>query len=443
MTKIQISDHFDSKRLLRFTLPSMIMMLFTSIYGVVDGFFISNFSGSTEFAAVSLILPFVMVFSAIGFMIGSGGSALVAKTMGEGNHKTANEIFSLLIYFVIAFGIFFSLLGEISIPYVARLLGSSGEMYGYCVIYARISFISLTAYMLQNLFSTFMVTAGKPNLGLFITILAGGTNMILDAVLVGYLGMGVTGAALATMISEFTGGLIPLFYFFLPNHSLLHLRKPSKDIKSLLKSCGNGASEFLTNISMSLVNMLYNLQLLRLGGKYGVAAYGVIMYAGFIFCSIFMGYSMGSAPIVSYHYGANNQEELSGIFKRSIRIILFMSIFITCVGLLLSKPIAIIFTSYNQELLKLTASAFAIQCMRYLFVGINIYASSFFTALNNGLVSGIISFARVLVFQIIAVLVLPVLFGLNGIWYSTIAAEFMALLISIFFLVRNKTNYHY
>lgn len=443
MNKIQLSDHFTYRRLIRFTFPSIVMMIFTSIYSVVDGIFISNYAGAIPFAAVNLILPFIMLFSAIGFTIGAGGSALVSMTFGMGDEKRANEIFSLLTYFVITVGIVVTIFAQITLPKTATLLGASGEMYDYCILYGRITLMSLTCFMLQNMFESFMVVAEKPHLGLAMTVFAGVTNMFLDYLFVGVFGWGVTGAAYATVCTECVGGLMPLLYFARQNSSILKLCRPCLELAPLIRSCTNGASEFLTNISMSFVNMVYNLQLIRIAGEEGVAIYGIIMYASFIFCAIFIGYSMGSAPIVGYHYGAENHEELSGILKRSLILITIFQLIMTVAGIGLSSKISAIFVGYDDKLLAMTSIAFALYCTRFIVSGYNIYASSFFTALNNGLVSGIISTARVLIFQIAAVLILPIFFGLNGIWLSMTVSEGMSLLVSIYFFLTKRKEYHY
>lgn len=443
MDKIQLSDHFDIRRILRFTLPSIVMMIFSSIYGVVDGLFISNFAGATAFAGINLIMPFIMIFSAAGFMIGSGGSALVSMTFGMGKDRKANEIFSLLIYALIAVGIFFSLVGVLILPAVTRFLGATEEMYPYCIIYGRISFISMTAFILQMAFSSFFVTAEKPKLGLAVTVMAGVTNMVLDALFVGLFGWGVVGAALATVITEFVGGFVPLAYFILPNDSILRLGRPCLEVRHLIKSCTNGFSEFLTDISMSFVNVVYNFQLMRIAGEDGIAAYGVIMYSSFVFGSIIIGYSMGSAPIVGYHHGAGNHDELHNVLKISLFLTTAFSLVMAGGGIGLSGLIARFFAGYDPALCAMTATAFALYCTKYFFAGYNIYASSFFTALNNGLISGIISFSRVLFFQVGAVLILPIFFGLKGIWLSMTVSEFLSLLISVWFFLSCRKRYGY
>ena len=415
---ISLSDHFTYKKLLRFTFPSVIMMILTSIYGVVDGVFVSNFVGSEAFASINIIMPFLMILGAIGFMTGSGGSALVALTFGIGNEKKAKEIFSLLVYVLIAVGFLFTVGGEILLAPMARLLGADEILLPYCVRYGRIILLALIPFMLQNVFQSFLVVAERPQLGLLITIASGLTNMILDAYFIAVLRLGVVGAAAATALSQSIGGLIPLLYFIFPNKSRLRLGKTHMDLNALLKACTNGASEFMTNISMSIVNMLYNWQLMRLSGSDGVAVYGVIMYVSFIFAALFIGYSMGSAPIVGYHCGAGNKSELKNLLGKSFRLILTFQIILTIVA----------FRSYS---------------ISFLFMGFSIYASSFFTALNDGGVSAAISFCRTMIFETGAVIILPFFLGVSGIWYSIIAAEFMAVCLSLFFLIRKAKKYGY
>lgn len=440
---IELSEHFTYKKLLRFTFPSMIMMVFTSIYGVVDGFFISNYIGAEPFAAVNFVMPFLMIFGAVGFMIGTGGSALVAYQFGVGDEKKANETFSLLIYLLVGIAVIFTVIGLLFLTPICRFLGADEAMMPYCVQYGNIILLSLAPYMLQNVFQSFMVTAERPQFGLYITVAAGVTNMVLDWLLVGVFSFGVEGAAAATAISQCVGGILPLLYFIFPNKSKLRLGKTHMDKRAIIKACTNGSSEFMTNTSISLVNMLYNWQLMRFLGTDGVAAYGVIMYVNFIFIGIFLGYSMGSAPIVGFHYGAGHREELQSLLKKSLQIIGVMSIGLTIFALLLAQPLALIFVSYDAHLLELTVEAFAIYAFSFLFSGFNIYASAFFTALNDGAVSAGISFGRTLVFQIFSVLLLPVLLGANGIWAAVIVAEILALVVSGICLLANKKKYGY
>lgn len=441
--KIQISEHFTYKKLLQFTLPSMVMMVFASIYGVVDGVFVSNFAGAVPFAAVNLIMPFLMMLGAVGFMLGSGGSALVAFTLGTGDEKRAREIFSMLIYALIFLGAVFTLGGIVFMEPVARLLGADETLLPLCVRYGRIILAALIPFMLQNTFQSFLVTAERPQLGLYITIAAGVTNMVLDALFIAVFQWGITGAALATAISQFIGGILPLLYFSFPNSSKLKLCRARFEGRAFRKAAVNGSSEFMTNISMSLVNMLYNWQLMRLMGADGVAVYGIIMYVNFIFAAIFLGYSMGSAPIVGYHYGAGHREELKGLLKKSLRLIGCMSVVLTGAALVLAGPLSGIFVSYNAELLAITVRAFSIFSLSFLMSGFNIYGSAFFTALNDGFTSALISFARTLVFEVLAVLLLPLVLGIDGIWGAVIAAELLALFLTLFCLVRNRRKYGY
>lgn len=441
--KIKLSDHFTYGRLFRFVLPSIAMMIFTSIYGVVDGFFVSNFAGKIEFAAVNLILPFPMMLGAFGFMIGTGGSALVSITLGEGRKKEANGYFSMLIYVTIGVGLVLTILGVIFTRQIAILLGAEGEMLKHCVTYGRLLLLALVPFMLQNVFQSFLVTAEKPTFGLIITLIAGFTNMILDYVFIGVLEGGVVGAALATGISQLVGGIVPLVYFFIPNKSQLRLVRAKLNMSALWKTCFNGSSELMTNLSISLVNMLYNFQLIRFAGEDGVAAYGVIMYVNFIFIAVFLGYAIGTAPIIGYHYGAGNKDEMKNVYKKSISFNIVSGIVMCVVAIALSGVLAKLFVGYDANLYSMTQKGFAIYSIAFLVMGLNIYGSSFFTALGNGLVSALISFLRTLLFQVIAVLVLPIFIELNGVWFAIVAAEGTALIVTIVFLLHYRKKYGY
>lgn len=441
--EIKLSDHFTFGRLFRFVIPSIVMMIFTSIYGVVDGFFVSNYVGKTEFAAVNLIIPFTMILSAFGFMIGTGGSALVSMKLGQKMKQEANEIFSMLIKVTIIVGVILSVLGVIFTRDIAILLGATEDLLEPCVTYGRILLIALVPFMLQNVFQSFLVTAEKPKLGLIVTVAAGLTNMVLDFLLIGVIRGGVVGAALATGISQVVGGVIPLIYFCTKNSSELRLVPAKVNFRALGKACFNGSSELMTNISMSLVSMLYNLQLLKYAGENGIAAYGVIMYVNFIFVAVFIGYAIGTAPIIGYNYGSGNKVELKNVFRKSIGFNLVTGVFMCVVAILMASLLAGIFVGYDEELYEMTKRGFIFYSLSFVVMGINIYGSSFFTALSNGLVSALISFLRTLLFQMVAVLVLPLLFGLDGIWISVVVAEVMALVVTVFFFVTKKKRYGY
>ena len=441
--KISLSDHFTYRKLMRFTLPSIVMMLFTSVYSVVDGFFVSTFAGKTPFAAVNFIMPFLIMLGALGFMFGAGGSALVAKTLGEGDSQRANRIFSLVIYASMVVGILLTVLGIAFIRPVAILLGAEGQMLEDAVVYGRIVLAPLVFFMLQMEFQSFFITAEKPNLGLFTTVLAGVTNMVLDALLVGVLSMGLVGAALATAASQFIGGAIPVLYFMRPNKSLLRLTKTNFDGGALVRTCVNGSSELMSNISMSLVGMLFNLQLLKYAGEDGVAAYGVLMYVGFAFVAIFIGYSIGTAPVVGYHYGAQNHDELKSLLRKSAWIIGVTSVSMVVASLALSAPLSTLFVGYDPVLLEMTKQGFLVYSLAFLFMGFSIFSSGFFTALNDGVTSAIISFFRTVVFQVAAVLVLPLLLGIDGIWWSIVVAEGLAVVVSAAFIIGKRKKYHY
>lgn len=440
---IRLSDHFSLGRLLRFTFPSIIMLVFTSIYGVVDGFFVSNFVGKTPFAAVNFIIPFLMLLGCVGFLFGTGGGALIAKTMGEGNRERANRLFSMLIYVSILCGVVLAIVGLIFLRPIAIFLGAEGQLLTDSLAYGRVFLIAIPAYVLQFEFQCLFSTAEKPKLGLYVTVAAGLTNMVLDALFVAVFSWGLEGAAAATALSQCVGGILPLIYFARPNSSLLRLGKPVFDWKALLQTCANGSSELMSNISMSIVSMLYNVQLLRYAGEDGVAAYGVLMYVNLVFLAAFLGYSVGTAPVISYHYGAGNHRELRGLLRKSLLIVGCFALGMFVAAELLARPLSLLFVSYDPQLLSVTLRGFAIYSFSFLFSGFSIFGSSFFTALNNGLVSALISFLRTLLFQVLAVLTFPLIWDLDGIWMSIVAAEVMAAAVTTIFWVAMRKKYHY
>ena len=440
---IQLSDHFNYRKLLRFTLPSIIMLVFTSIYGVVDGFFVSNFVEKTPFTAINFIMPFLMILGSCGFMFGTGGGALISKTMGEDNPEKAKHLFSLIVYTSIVSGVVLTFLGIIFLRPLASALGAEGKLLADSVKYGRIILMAIPAYILQYEFQCLFAAAEKPALGLYVTIVAGLTNMILDALFVAVFHWGLEGAASATAISQCVGGIVPLLYFARPNSSLLHLGKTEFDGKSLAKTCINGSSELMSNIAMSVVSMLYNVQLLKYAGEDGVAAYGVLMYVSMIFQAIFIGYSVGTAPVIGYHFGAKNHKELKGLLKKSLVLIGTFAVVMFSAAYLLARPLSVLFAGYDEGLLRLTVRAFSIFSFSFLFSGFAIFGSSFFTALNNGFVSAAISFMRTLVFQIAAVLIFPLFWKVDGIWMSIVAAEMMAVIVTIVFLRLNQKKYRY
>lgn len=440
---IRLSDHFTYGKLLCFTLPSMVMMVFTSIYGVVDGLFVSNFVGKTAFASVNLVMPFVMILGGMGFMIGTGGTALVSKILGEGDPDNANRTFSMMVLFTLALGVVLSGIGIAFMGPVARFLGATDAMMADCVLYGRIVTGFTFAFMLQNVFQSFFIAAEKPKLGLKVTVAAGVTNMVLDALFIAVFKWGVAGAALATGLSQCVGGVLPLVYFLQPNTSLLRLSPTRLRIRPILAACGNGSSELMSNISSSLVGMLYNFQLMRLAGEDGVSTYGVLMYVQFIFISLFVGYSIGCAPVVGYHYGAQNHGELKNLLGKSVLLMGGGGVVLTALAMALAQPMAHLFVGYDAGLFALTVHAFRLFAWSFLLAGFNIFTSGFFTALNNGAVSAAISFLRTLVLQSASVLILPVFFGVDGIWWAITVAEVFAFLISGMFLLLKRNKYHY
>ena len=441
---IKLSDHFTYRRLIKFCIPPIIMMVFISIYSVVDGFFVSNYAGQAQFNAINLIFPFIMILGGIGFMIGSGGTALIGKTLGQGQRERANQYFSMIVILTVILGVILSVVGVTCIRPVAKLLGAKGETLEYCVTYGRIVLSFNTCFMLQNVFQVVFPLAEKQKLGLCFTLAGGITNIILDALFIGVFRWGIVGAACATGISQTVAGILPIFYFLSKrNHSLLHLTKTKLELKPMFQVCWNGISELFSNISGSIVSIVYNLQLLKYAGENGVSTYGVLMYVQFIFIAIFLGYTIGSAPVISYHYGAENHDELKNLLKKSLTLNLLTGIIMTILAGSLAVPMSKIFVGYNPELLGMTAHALHIISINFIIIGINIFISSFFTALNNGAISAGISVMRTLGFKLLAALLLPLWFGVEGIWWSITFAESMALIISLSFLLLKKKKYHY
>lgn len=440
---IKLSDHFSFRRLMRFTLPSILMMIFTSVYSIVDGFFVSNFVGKTPFAAVNFIMPLLMILGCVGFMFGTGGGALIAKTMGEGDREKANEIFSMIVYAAAVCGIILAAAGIIFMRPIASLMGAKGALLENSIVYGRLILLALPFFILQYEFQCLFATAEKPKLGLFITVAAGVTNMVLDALFVAVFRMGLEGAAAATALSQFIGGIVPLIYFARKNSSYLKLVKFKFDGHALIKTCINGSSELMSNISMSLVGMLFNMQLIKYAGENGVAAYGVLMYVSMVFQAIFIGYAVGVAPVVGYHYGACNYGELKNVRKKSMILIGVFSVLMFAAGQILARPLALIFVSYDADLLEMTVHAFNIFSFSFLMSGFAIFGSSFFTALNDGLTSALISFFRTLIFQSAAVIIFPLIWGLDGIWMSVVMAEVMAVAVTSAFLIIKRKKYNY
>lgn len=441
--RIQLSDHFTYQKLLRFVAPSIVMMICTSVYSIVDGLFVSNFVGKTAFAAVNLIFPVLMAMSTVGFMLGTGGSAIVSMTLGTGQREKANRYFSMLIYAGIVLSIALSVFGFLFMPAIGSALGAKGALLENTVLYGRILIAGQTAFILQNMFQSFFPVAEKPELSLKISVAAGLTNFALDALFIIIFKWGLAGAAAATVMGQVVGGILPLFYFSRRNSSLLRLTKAGFEGRILLKACTNGSSEMLTNLSTSLVNMLYNLQLMKIAGENGLAAYGVIMYIYFIFASIFIGYSIGGSPVISYHYGAGHSKELKNLFKMSLSIIGTAGIVLTALAQVLALPLTKIYVGYDAELLQMTCRGFRLYSLAFLFGGFNSFGSSFFTALGDGAVSAAISCLRTLVFQVAVILLLPSLLGLDGVWLAIGAAEVLALGVTAAFLVAKRKKYRY
>ncbi len=440
---IDMGKHFTFADLFRFTLPTIGMMLFMSAYVMVDGFFVSNWCGSVALAAVNFVYPIPMILGTIGFMMGTGGSAIVAKTRGEGDDDRANREFSLLVYAAIVAGVVCIALGVIILQPMLAALGAQGEMLDDCLVYGYVLIIGLPATILQYLFQELLITAGKPNLAFGVTFAAGIANIVLDAALIVGLNMGVLGAAIGTIAGEAIGGIIPLVYFARPNKSFLRLGRTTLNWRLLGHAAVNGSSEMVSNIAMSVVSIAYNVQLLRYMGSDGVAAYGVIMYVGMAFAAIFMGYIIGSAPLMSYQYGAKNTTEMQSLFRKSLVIITISALVMFGATRVLAAPLAQIFVGYDQSLVELTTHAMLVYALAVLLMGFNMYGSALFTSLGNGVVSAIISFVRTLIFEVGAVLLLPILVGAEGIWYSVSVAELAAIILTGIFTISLAPTYGY
>ncbi len=441
--RIQLSDHFTYKKLISYVISPVMMMVFSSLYSIVDGFFVSNYVGKTPFAAVNLIMPVMMGIGSIGYMLGTGGSAIVAQMLGEGKRELANSYFSMFIYVTAGVSLLLSIIGFLCVRPISAALGAYGDLLAYCVVYGRILFISQTGFILQNVFQSFFPTAEKPALSLKISIAAGLSNILLDYLFIAVFNMGIAGAALATAIGQFIGGILPLFYFSKKNNSLLRLTKAPLNRRILLKACSNGSSEMVTNLSASVVNILYNFQLMKLAGENGIAAYGIIMYVNFIFLAVFMGYSIGSAPLPAYHYGAGNLNELKNLFRKGFVIMGASGLILTLLAELSSAPLVALFASYDADLFAMTCHGFRLYSLAFAVMGINVWGSSFFTSLGDGAVSAAISFLRTFLFQIITVLLLPCFWHLDGIWLAIVIAELFAFVVTITFFAAKRNRYHY
>lgn len=440
---IQLSDHFTFKKLFRFVIAPICTMIFTSIYGIVDGFFVSNYVGNTAFASLNLVMPYIMMVASVGFMFGTGGNALVSLHLGLDEKQKAKEYFSLIVYTLIGIGVVLAVVSIFLAPGISKLLGASEAMLPYCVLYLRINMIGIVFFMLQNLFQSFLITAEKPRIGFAITLIAGCTNMLLDWILVGICSLGIAGAAWATVTSQIVGGIVPFVYFVVSKSSILKLTGTKFEVKVIAKTCGNGVSEFLSNVSASIVGFLYNLQLMRYVGENGVSAYGVIMYVSFVFVAIYIGYSMGVAPIIGFNYGSGNKSELQNIFRKSVGILTITNILMFVLAESLTVPMAKIFVGYNQALNELTIRGMRIYSIAFLVMGFNIFASAFFTALSNGRVSAILSVIRTLILQLIMIYLLPMLLDVDGLWAVVIAVEGISLIVTIYYILKNRKNYGY
>ena len=442
--RIQLSDHFSYGKLIRFTMPSITMMIVTSIYSVVDGYFISNFVGKTAFASVNLIIPYLQILGGVGAMLGIGGSALTAKTLGEGDIPRARRYFTMMVYLMVAAGVLFGAIGAIFLRPMAYVFGATDDMIGDIMVYGNTCMVFIVAFVVQYGVQSFLIVAEQPKLGLYATLLAGFTNMLLDFLFTAVFKWGVFGAALATGLSQTVGAGMPLLWFLSrSNNSALHFTRTRIELGAILKASANGSSEMMSSVSASITGILYNLQLMKYAGEDGVAAYGVVMYAAFIFLGIFVGYSTGSAPVMGYHYGAQNHAEMKNVLKKSMTLLAASAVVLTALAMLFARTLSKLFIGYDANLLEMTTHAFTICSIPFLFMWFNIYTSSFFTALNDGAVSAAISFMRALVLPVICILALPAIWQLDGVWYSMVASELLGVFVSLWFMLRKRKKYHY
>ena len=446
---IHLSDHFTYKKILRFTIYPILMMLITSIYWIVDGFFISNYVGPSAFAGVNLIFPVVMIVACIGFMFGSGGAALVSKKLGEGDSDGANKTFSLITYVTLGTGlilslIFFFLVRPIAMGFASiNQVEASEAMIDSAEVYGRIMVGGVFLYIMQGYFHSFFSVNEKSSLGFLFTLISGLTNMLLDYLLIGVFRAGVVGAACASLSGMFISAVGPFLYFRFGKNNLIKLGKPRWNLNEITQSIANGSSEFVSNVSGSIVTIVFNVQLLKYIGEVGVSAYGIIGYVCFVFFAIFIGYSIGIAPVIGYNYGAKNPVELTNVLRKSFVIISVSGVAMTLLSAGLADPITRIFSAGVGELHTLGVRAMRIFSICYLMAGFSMFGSSFFTALNNGLISALISFCRTLVFQLGSVFVLPLIVGVDGIWFSIIVAEFLSMVMTIIFISARRRKYGY
>lgn len=437
-----IAQKFNVFTLLKFAFPTMVMMVFMSLYTIVDGIFVSRLVGSNALSAVNIVYPVISLLIACGIMLSTGGSAIVARQMGEKREQEARENFSMLAVVSVLTGIVILVLGLMFLEPICRILGGTPVLLEDCKIYLGVllGFGPLT--MLQMLFQTFFVTAGKPGLGLGLTLTGGVVNMVLDYVFMGPMQMGVLGAALATGLGQAIMAVAGVVYF-LKVKGNLYFVKPVFRGNILLQSCGNGSSEMVSNLSTAVVTFLFNITMLKLAGEDGVAAITIVLYGQFLFTALYLGFSMGVAPVVSFNYGNQNHAQLKRIYKICIGFILGSSVFILGIALLFSEPIVGIFTGEENHTYELAVEGFFQFSFNYLFAGINIFASALFTSLSNGKISAIISFCRTFVFITVSIVLLPRVMGITGVWLSVPLAELVTLFISITYLKGQKEVYHY
>ncbi len=438
-----ISQKFTLTSLLKFALPTTIMMVVLSIYTLVDGVFVSNFVGELAFSAINIIFPFISLIFALGIMAATGGNALVANNLGQGDDEKARENFTLIVIFATGLGLLLMMVGIVFNKEIARLLGATPliEEYARDYLSTLAPFIPLAIWM--GFSQILFVTIGKPTLGLIATLVGGITNIIFDYLFIVVMNMGIKGAALGTGLGYSLPGLFFIYYFLFHRKNSLYFVKPRWRARVLLKTFTNGSSEFVANLATSITTFMFNLIILDLAGEQGVAAIGIILYAQFLLMSAFLGYAQGVAPIFSYAYGARDHLQLKKVFSISIRVIILFSLAIASFSYFASSSIVGIFVERQSQVFSLAKNGFSVFSLSFLFMGVNIFSSSLFTAFSNGKISASISFLRTLVFILGYLLFLPRFLGLPGVWLAIPLAEFTTMFFSISYLTIQRKKYHY
>ncbi len=438
-----LAKKFSLASLLLFAAPNIIMMIVLSMYIIVDGMFVARFIGTTALSAINMFYPAICFEMALGIMIATGGSAIAAKKLGEGKQKEAQNNLSFLMVVEGSFGIVIAVVGNLFTAEIVSFLGASAAQAPLSITYAKIIFSFAPAFFLQTAFQTFFVTAGKPALGLIVTILGGVANILLDYIFMAPLRLGVTGAAIATGIGYCIPAMVGVIFFLKAKTNPFHFVRPRFDGKVLLQACANGSSEMVTNLSNAVTTFLFNFTLLQFYGEDGVASITIILYFQYLFTALYFGYSNGIAPIISYKYGNDDRKQLQALFKNSVLFLIISSIAANVLLHFTISKLLTIFTAENSPVYQITLHGFSIYSMAFMIMGLGIFSSAMFTAFSDGITSAIISFSRTFLFIVGAILLLPAILGERGVWLAVPIAEAFGFLISILYLIGKKQKFHY